>query len=119
MDGSLKILLSLLRDLVNTGLVKLSFFTTVPFVCLWPLRGFEWTADFLVPPSQVAPCLSHELDDQLNLLHAHLKNKNTIDRESFRTVNVPLWYPTIGMKIPVYCREFADYHVEAIATVKT
>ena len=52
--------------------------STVPIVCLWPRRGFEWTADFLVPPSQVAPCLSHELDDQLNLLHAHQKNKTTL-----------------------------------------
>jgi len=71
-------------------------------------------ADFLVLSSQVASSLSHELDDQLNLLHAC--PKNTIDWAYFRTVYVPLWYLTIGMKIPVYYREFADYHAAAIAT---
>jgi len=46
------------------------------------------------------------------------KNKNIIDWAYFRTVYVPLWYPTIGIqkKIPVYCREFAGFLAEAITT---
>ena len=96
MDGSLKILLSLLRDLVNIGLVKLSFFLlSLLFVygCDVALTGprtslsyfLKWRL-FLEPPvrrsAQFSTCPSKQ---------------NTIDWH-FRTVYVPLWYPTIGMK---------------------
>jgi len=77
MGGSLKILLSLQSHFVDIGLVKFKLFSTVPFVCLWPRRGSEQTADIPAPSSQVAPFLSHESDDQLNLLRTH-HEKNTL-----------------------------------------
>ena len=79
MGGSLKILLSLQSHFLDIGLVKFKLFSTVPFVCLWPRRGAEATADIPAPSSQVAHFLSHESDDHFNLLRTRHEKILSLD----------------------------------------